>query len=354
MKLLARVLLMSTLVVGCDNGASKLEGKASGSPANGANGGDRGDTLAALKGIEDRLKAIEASHVPGGAAAAGQQEASVMERLHKIEVSLARREEALGFLEAAFTQQKRAQEEKEAGEVDPDGVFAVDVSGPVKAGQTEGPATAAVTIIKAFDFACPYCEKLNAPLHELVKEYNGKVRVVYMNLVVHPDTAQIPHQYSCAAAKQGKYTAWKDAFWEKGFNVYAKSGGKDRGAMGEDNILKLSGEAGLDVQKLKADAGSDECKKRLDEDGKELRKFKVSGTPGLFINGKFIGGAIPKQAFKQIIDEKLALVDASKVPANEYYAKEIMGKGLHQFRSKRDAAKAGAAPEAPRGAEKHP
>ena len=113
--------------------------------------------------------------------------------------------------------QKAQQEAKEANEADPDAVFAVDVTGPIKAGQLEGPANAPVTIVKAFDFACPYCEKLNTPLHELVKEYNGKVRVVYMNLVVHPDTAQLAHQYSCAAAKQGKYVAWKDAFWQKGF-----------------------------------------------------------------------------------------------------------------------------------------
>ena len=116
--------------------------------------------------------------------------------------------------------------------------------------------------------------QLNGAAPVALKEYAGKVRVVYMNLVVHPDTAQLAHVYSCAAAKQGKYLAWKDAFWTKGFNVYAQSGGKERAAMGEENILKLSGEAGLDVQKLKTDASSEECKKRLEEDGVELRKFK--------------------------------------------------------------------------------
>jgi predicted DsbA family dithiol-disulfide isomerase len=175
-----------------------------------------------------------------------------------------------------------------------------------------------------------------------------------MNMVVHPDTVQLAHQYSCAAAKQRKFLEYKAAFWEKGFGAYAASGGKDRAALGEDNILKFAPSLGLDANKLKADANSADCKKRIEEDMTELAKFRVSGTPAFFINGKHIGGGIPKPAFKQIIDEKIAIAEASKVPGAQYYAKEIMGKGLTQFRSKRDAAKApGGAPTAPGPAEAH-
>ena len=172
-----------------------------------------------------------------------------------------------------------------------------------------------------------------------MKEYNGKVRVVYMNMVVHPDTVQLAHQYSCAAAKQKKFIEYKHAFWEKGFGAYAASQGRDRAALGEDNILKFAPEIGLDANKLKADANSAECKQRVDEDMAELRKFRVNGTPAFFINGKHIGGGIPKPTFKQIIDEKLQIAESSGVSGAEYYEKEIMGKGVHQFRSKRDAAK---------------
>ncbi len=177
-------------------------------------------------------------------------------------------------------------------------------------------------------------------LNELVKEYNGKVRVVYMNMIVHPDVVQMAHQYGCAAAKQKKFLDYKHVFWDKGFGAYAASGGKDRAALGEENILKLAPSFGADANKLKADANSAECKQRMEEDQNELRKFRVNGTPAFFINGKHIGGGIPKEAFKQIIDEKLKIAEASKVPGAEYYAKEIMGKGVPQFRSKRDAAAA--------------
>jgi protein-disulfide isomerase len=162
-----------------------------------------------------------------------------------------------------------------------------------------------------------------------------------MNMVVHPDTVQVAHQYSCAAAKQKKFVAWKHAFWEKGFGGYAASGGKDRSPLGEDNILKFSGDMGMDVQKLKADANSADCKQRVAQDQAELGKFRVSGTPAFFINGQFIGGGIPKPQFQAIIEAKLKIAEASGVGGAEYYEKEIMGKGSRTFRSKRDAKAAG-------------
>lgn len=169
-----------------------------------------------------------------------------------------------------------------------------------------------------------------------------------MNMVVHPRQVQDAHLYGCAAAKQKKFLEYKHAFWEKGFGPYAQSGGKDQASLGEENILKFAGELGLDVNKLKADAHSPDCQKRLEDDMKELAKFRVNGTPAFFINGQHIGGGIPKEAFKQIIDEKLQKAQQSGVSGAEYYDKEIMGKGLKEFRSKRDAKKA-AGGQAPAG-----
>jgi len=171
-----------------------------------------------------------------------------------------------------------------------------------------------------------------------------------MNFVVHPDAVQVAHQYGCAAAKQGKFLAYKRAFWDKGFGPYAASGGRDRSSLGEEGILKFAGEVGLDVNKLKADANSDECKQRVAADVAELAKFHVGGTPGFFINGTFIGGGVPKQVFQQVIDQKLALADKAGLSGAAYYQQEIEGKGLHTFRSKLDARKEAEAAQANGGA----
>jgi protein-disulfide isomerase len=292
-----------------------------------------------IRKLEERIVMLEQQQQRKDRIDGVDPDAPVKERVERIEGILASYSDALQFLKMAFEQSKQQQDAEDEREPDPDAMFAVDVTKAVKAGQLEGPANAPVTIVKAFDFACPYCEKMNAPLHEVVKDYKGKVRVVYMNLVVHPDTVLTAHYYSCAAAKQKQYLAWKDAFWVKGFGPYAASGGQERSSLAEANLQTISKDLKLDLKKLEADAKSEQCKQRIDEDQAELGKLKVSGTPALFVNGTWINGAIPGPALRSLVDLKLKEVDASKVPPAQYYDKVVMAKGLKQFRSKKDAAR---------------
>jgi protein-disulfide isomerase len=214
-------------------------------------------------------------------------------------------------------------------------MFAVNVADDVKAGQVDGPADAPVTIVKAFDFACPYCQRVSSTMEELVKDYKGKVRVVYANMVVHPP-AKPAHLASCAAAKQGKYMQFKDAFWDKGFQPYATSPNHDPAPLGEANIMVIAKDLGLDTAKLKTDMGSPECEARIQSDMQEMTKFHVNATPTFFINGRHVGGALPKEQFKSIIDEQLKLAEASGVSGADYYNKVVLAKGEKQFRSKLD------------------
>ena len=140
-----KLLSLALFLVACQNTPSQLEGKTTG----GASKGDSNlsELVAAAKRLDERLAKFEALHKPDPGAG------STLERLHRIEVGLARREEALGFLEMAYAQQKQQQEAQEANEPDPNAVFAVDISKALAAGQVDGPTSAMVTIVEAWDFA---------------------------------------------------------------------------------------------------------------------------------------------------------------------------------------------------------
>jgi predicted DsbA family dithiol-disulfide isomerase len=69
---------------------------------------------------------------------------------------------------------------------------------------------------------------------------------------------------------------------------------------------EYAAEIGLDVAQFKLDVVSPEVKSRVDADAKEAAKLQSTGTPGFFVNGRFLRGAKPFQAFKTIIDEELA------------------------------------------------
>src|SRR5664279_5189119 len=226
-------------------------------------------------------------------------------RVKKLEADAAKHAEALEFLDKVYAQQKQQADSQEREEPAPDAIFAVDIAVDLKAGQVEGPANAPVTIVEAFDFACPYCRQVSDTLESLVKSYNGKVRVVF-----------------------------KNELWTKGFDPYSAS--RDPSKLSEENVVAIAKEMGLNVDKLKTDMKGEDCKAQLQADMQELAKFHVNSTPTLFVNGTHVGGALPEQSFKTMIDEKIKLVEQSGVAPADYYEKEVMGKGEKQFRSKKD------------------
>ena len=156
-------------------------------------------------------------------------------------------------------------------------------------------------------------------------------------MVVHPQYVTDAHNAGCAAAKQGKFVEFKRAFWDKAFGPYQAA--RDPSKLGVDNIMAIAKDIGLDTAKLKADMDGPDCKAHVQADMAELQKFHVNSTPSFFINGKPLNGAMPKEGFKQVIDQQLKIAEASGVPGSSYYEKEIMGKGVKQFRSKMDAGK---------------
>ena len=143
-------------------------------------------------------------------------------------------------------------------------------------------------------------------------------------MVVHPQVRNA-HLAGCAAGRQKKFNEFKAAWWEKGFKARK---------MDDATIDEIAKGVGLDMARFKADKDSDYCKNLVDNDAAELQKFRDNSTPTFFVNGTHVGGALPKEAFKQMIDEKLKVATAA-----DYYDKVVMATGSKEFKSKKDAAK---------------
>jgi hypothetical protein len=152
MKRLALIALV--LFAACEKNPSKLDSSKAGPGVSSGGGAMSAESEAALRTLDSRLKALEQAHTPGAHSGDGKAgEPSLVERTHRLEASMAKYGEALDFLNQVYAQQKAQKEAQEAGEPDPNAVFAVDISKAVQAGQVEGPATAVITIIEAWDFA---------------------------------------------------------------------------------------------------------------------------------------------------------------------------------------------------------
>ena len=62
---------------------------------------------------------------------------------------------------------------------------------------------------------------------------------------------------------------------------------------------------GLDVDRFRRDVASAAVKQRIDADTSEAARLGVTGTPGFFVNGRFLSGAQPFESFKRLVDQEL-------------------------------------------------
>ncbi len=197
----------------------------------------------------------------------------------------------------------------------------VTYSIPVDKAPIDGPKTALVTIVEGFDFACPYCEQSRPVIDQIREAYPKDVRVAFKNYVVHPQIATIPALAGCAADKQGKYLAMQPLIWDKGFKANRN--------LSAENMEKLAGEAGLDIGKFKSDMNGEECKRVLREDQTQLGAVGMSGTPGFYVNGRWV----PQRSldgFKALIDEELKKARervAQGTKPERYYDEWVVAKG---------------------------
>ena len=202
---------------------------------------------------------------------------------------------------------------------------------PIDGDPFDGPADAKVTLVKAYDYACPYCEKVRDTMDELRKKYGNDLRIVYKQFVVHPQVATAGALAFCAAARQGKAVDMDKALWEKGFK--ARNFDKDEKCADSPDgcpvVLGYAKDLGLDANKFKADMK--DCEQTKDKDMKELQVFGVGATPSFFVNGRFISGAVPIDQFTSVIDEELKKANdriAAGTPQAQYYQQWVMDKGL--------------------------
>jgi protein-disulfide isomerase len=152
----------------------------------------------------------------------------------------------------------------------------------------------AVEIVEYSDFQCPFCSRVNATLQKVLTDYDGKVRIVFRDfpLPFHQN-AQIAAEAAQCAHEQGK-------FWEYHDKAFA-----NQQALAADNLKQYAVDLGLDATKFNACLDESRFKQAVTTDHTGGQAVGVSGTPAFFINGRFLSGAQPYEAFSAIIEEEL-------------------------------------------------
>ncbi len=178
---------------------------------------------------------------------------------------------------------------------------AVHYAVPVDGRPSRGPDDALVTIVEFADFECPYSERVQATLTELQARYGKDLRVVYRHqpLPMHK-SAERAALAAIAADRQGEFWAMHDLLFAASNEQLAS----------EDFYLDAAAQLGLDLARFRKDWRGSAAAKIVAQDQAVAKQFAATGTPGFFINGRYLAGAQPVERFAELIDEELGAARA--------------------------------------------
>ena len=157
-----------------------------------------------------------------------------------------------------------------------------------------GPESAPVTIIEFSDFQCPFCARVVPTLHAIRDRYGEKVRVVFRDYPLDF------HQEAQKAAEAAQCADEQDRFWDYHDKLF-----ENQKALQVDQLKAHAASIGLDGDSFATCLDSGKFASEVKADFRDGAEAGVTGTPAFFVNGRFINGAQPLEAFVSVIEQEL-------------------------------------------------
>jgi protein-disulfide isomerase len=199
---------------------------------------------------------------------------------------------------AAELEAEQAQREAERQE---------DLAAAIEGDPVRGNPDAPVTIVEYSDFQCPYCERGYQTMEEVLEKYPEDVKFVFQHFPltqIHPWAMPAAIATECAANQSD------EAFW-----VLHDAYFQNQKALTPANVAEKSkeflAETGIDLalwETCATDTSSEAyqaAEAEVDADLAKGQELGVTGTPGFFVNGEFLNGAMPISAFEPLIQAAL-------------------------------------------------
>jgi protein-disulfide isomerase len=159
-----------------------------------------------------------------------------------------------------------------------------------------GDPDAEVQLIIYDDFECPFCLRHADTVKQINQEYGDDVAIVirHFPLSFHPEAQKAAEASECAG-EQGEFWAMHDKLFEAQAN----------GTMSVTQYKADAKAIGLKTSKFNDCLDEGKYASKVTQQQAEAVSFGVNGTPGNFLNGQLISGAVPFAQFKAAIDSIL-------------------------------------------------
>jgi len=180
------------------------------------------------------------------------------------------------------------------GQTDSTGQFTVTAQDHVR-GDFEAP----VTIVEYSDYQCPFCSRFHPTIKQILADYPGQVRWVYKHFPldqIHAQARPAAEASECVFEQKGN-----DGFWQFTDGLF-----ENQSRLGNSLYKELAGQIGVNADQFTNCVSSRKYKDKVESDYQEGIKAGVRGTPGSFVNGQSIPGAVPYSTLKAAVDQALA------------------------------------------------
>lgn len=158
-----------------------------------------------------------------------------------------------------------------------------------------GSKNAPVMVVEFADYQCPYCKALEPQLEQLKREFGDKVSIAFKDFPIpqHANAQKMAEIAHCAG-DQGKYWELHDFMFNelKAFDMKQV-----------DNRAQA---LNMDVAKLNQCVASDSDAAAISANAAEGRDLGVTGTPTVFINGRYLTGNAKYEVLRDIVQQELA------------------------------------------------
>lgn len=167
------------------------------------------------------------------------------------------------------------------------------------------PEKAKVKIIEYNSMSCGYCKAMHPILQNIIKKYGDRVSLITKNYDRGGIDSVLGQAVECAA-DQGRFDQMLTAMFNHQADIFTAMQSPEKAEDAVYEQLKSAAkEAGANGDTMLACVKSGKYADKVSKHTAEGQEFGVIGTPGFFINNRFIGGAMEEGAFTALIEEAL-------------------------------------------------
>lgn len=168
----------------------------------------------------------------------------------------------------------------------------------------QGDKNAQLTLVEYSDLQCPFCERFHPTMKQAMSEYKDKVKWVYRHFPlesIHPVALKAAIASECVYNLGGEDKFW--SFVDKNFT-------SGTSGISEDRLKTQAAEVGVNKAAFQACFSGNNTQQKVKDQQASGTKAGVAGTPNTFVldgkgNAWVIGGAVPYETLKQVIDKAL-------------------------------------------------